>query len=145
LDHDPYHAKAKLKEPCVCQECGAVYRRGRWMWGEAEAGAQGVLCPACQRVRDRVPAAFLSVSGDFFSSHRDLIVRLIHNIEQRERKQHPMKRIMGSEEQAGGLSFTFTDAHLARGVGKALHDAYQGKLDYTYTKEDVMLRVSWSR
>jgi NMD protein affecting ribosome stability and mRNA decay len=144
LDHDPYHAKTKLKQPSVCHECGAVYHQGRWVWGEAPADAHAVLCPACQRVRDRVPAAFLSIRGDFFTAHRDEILRLIHNIEQRERADHPMKRIMGSEAQTDGLDFTFTDAHLARAVGEALHAAYQGELDYAYTKEDIMLRVSWS-
>jgi hypothetical protein len=52
---------------------------------------------------------------------------------------------MGSEEQPDGLLFTFTDAHLARGIGEALHHAYQGELEYAYAKEDIMLRVTWSR
>jgi NMD protein affecting ribosome stability and mRNA decay len=145
LDHDPYHAKLKLKEPCVCHACGAVYHRGHWAWGDRPEGAHEILCPACQRIRDRVPAAFLSVGGEFFAAHRDEITHLIHNTEKRERAEHPLKRIMGSEEQPDGLLFTFTDAHLARGIGEALHHAYQGELEYAYAKEDIMLRVTWSR
>ena len=145
LDHDPYHAKTKLKEPSVCHACGAVYHQGRWAWSDRPAGAHELLCPACQRIRDRIPAAFLRVSGEFFANHRDEITHLIHNTEQRERTQHPLKRIMGTEQQPDGLQFTFTDAHLARGIGEALHHAYQGELDYEYIKEDIMLRVRWSR
>jgi hypothetical protein len=104
-----------------------------------------VLCPACQRVKDRVPAAFLTIGGSFFAEHHDEIVNLIHNYEQRERAEHPLKRIMASESQDEGTVFTFTDAHLARGIGEALHSAYEGELDYQYTKEDIMLRVTWSR
>ena len=145
LDHDPYHSKLKIKEPNACPECGAVFLHGRWSWQEAPAGAHTKLCPACQRIKDRVPAAFLTLSGEYLPAHRDEIEHLIHNYEKRERSEHPLKRIMGSEESEEGLVFSFTDAHLARGIGEALQHAYDGELDYQYTKEDIMLRVSWSR
>lgn len=145
LEHDPYHSKLKIKEPSACRECGAVFHRGRWLWGEAPEGAHETLCPACQRIRDRVPAAFLTVSGDFYAQHHDEITHLIHNYAERERTQHPLKRLMTSERQDDSTVFSFTDAHLARGIGEALHSAYEGNLDYSYTKEDIMLRVTWSR
>ena len=72
-------------------------------------------------------------------------MNLIHNYEKREWVEHPLKRIMNSEDQDDGFVISFTDAHLARGIGDALHDAYQGEIDYQYTKEDIMLRVTWSR
>jgi hypothetical protein len=94
---------------------------------------------------DRVPAAFLTLRGEFLDSHKDEIINLIHNYESREKREHPLKRIMGREEQADGTVITFTDAHLARGIGEALHNAYEGEIDYQYTKEDIMLRVTWTR
>ena len=145
LDHDPYHSKLKIKEPNQCPECGAVFQHGRWAWSGAPSGAHGQLCPACQRIKDRVPAAFLTLSGEFLAEHRDEIEHLIRNYEERERAEHPLKRIIGSEEQEGKIVFTFTDAHLARGIGDALQHAYKGEVDYQYTKEDIMLRVTWSR
>jgi NMD protein affecting ribosome stability and mRNA decay len=145
LEHDPYHAKVKLKEPSVCRDCGAIYHRGRWSWDAAPEGAHEVLCPACQRVRDRVPAAFLSVGGPFFEEHREEILNLIDNNIERERAEHPLKRLMDRETRDGEVVFTFTDAHLARGIGEALHSACEGELDYEYAKEDIMLRVRWSR
>ena len=145
LDHDPYHSKLKIKEPNVCPECGATFQHGRWSWGDAAAGAHERPCPACQRIKDRVPAAFLTLRGEFLGEHKDEIMHLIHNYEARERKEHPLKRIMDTEEQDDGLMLTFTDAHLARGIGDALHHAYQGEIDYQYTKEDIMLRVTWTR
>jgi NMD protein affecting ribosome stability and mRNA decay len=145
LDHDPYHSKVKLKEPTRCPECGAVFARGRWSWGDAPADARAHSCPACQRIKDRVPAAFLSVRGDFFAAHRDEILHLIENYEQRERMEHPLKRIMDRESIDDGVMISFTDAHLARGIGKALHDAYEGDVEFQYAKEDIMLRVDWVR
>ena len=145
LDHDPYHSKVKLKEPTVCPECKAIYHHGRWAWGSAPANTHEELCPACRRLRDKVPAAFLTLRGDFLAEHKDEIMNLVHNYEQREKTEHPLKRIMDVEEADGGLVFTFTDAHLARGIGEALHHAYEGELDYQYSNEDIMLRVTWSR
>ncbi len=145
LEHDPYHAKRKPQGPAACPDCGAVYVRGRWTWKTAPSDARHHLCPACQRVKDRVPAAFLTLSGDFLTTHKAEIMNLIHNYEDRERKEHPLKRIMGSEEHEGALVLTFTDAHLARGIGEALEHAYQGEIDYQYTNEDIMLRVAWTR
>jgi hypothetical protein len=52
---------------------------------------------------------------------------------------------MGMEDQEEGVVITFTDAHLTRGAGEALHHAYQGELDFKYTDEDIMLRVNWTR
>lgn len=145
MDHDPYHSKQKIPEPSVCSECGAVFHKGRWSWDERPADAHEVLCPADQRIRDRVPAGFLTLGGDFLTQHKDEIMNLIRNKAEQEGKAHPLKRIMGMEEQEGKLVFTFTDAHLTRGIGEALHSAYEGELDYEYTKEDIMLRVTWQR
>ncbi|MGA8262660.1 MAG: BCAM0308 family protein [Arenicellales bacterium] len=145
MEHDPYHARVKLKEPTVCPDCGAVYSQGRWAWGEAPATAHKAPCPACQRISDQVPAALLSLSGDFFQAHKDEIVRLIENYETRERAEHPLKRIMSVREEDGALVVAFTDSHLARGTGEALHHAYQGELDHQYMKSDNLLRVAWRR
>jgi len=145
LDHDPYHAKLKLKEPTACPQCDAIYQEGRWRWGDTPADAHKTLCPACQRINDKVPAAFLTLSGDFLTQHKDEIMSLINNYAQHEKTEHPLKRLMDSEEQDGKLLITFTDPHLARGIGEALQKAYDGDLDYQYTKGEIMLRVSWSR
>lgn len=145
LEHDPYHLKRKIKSPAFCSECGAVFQDGRWSWGTAPSGAHKALCPACHRIEDKVPAAFLTLGGDFWADHKDEIMNLIRNYEEREKSEHPLKRIISVEKLEDALEIKFTDAHLARGIGEALHDAYKGELDYHYTDEDIMLRVMWSR
>ena len=35
--------------------------------------------------------------------------------------------------------------HLERSIGDALYHAYEGELDYEYTDEANILRVSWER
>jgi len=142
---DPYRAREKWPEPTNCPECGAIFHDGRWQWGEAAQEAEQHLCPACQRIRDQVPAGELTLSGAFFTDHRQEILNLIHNAETEARAEHPLERLMDIEEWEDRTVITFTDAHLVHGVGEALHHAYQGELDSQYTNEDDLLRVSWSR
>ena len=145
-EHDPYKARKSLPEPTVCTGCGATFREGRWTWIPAPADAHRALCPADQRIRDQYPAGYVTLRGDFLKQHRAEILGLARNIEEREKAQHPLNRIMQVED--GGDSeivVTTTNAHLARTLGEAIHSAYQGKLDFHYVEQDSLIRVLWER
>jgi NMD protein affecting ribosome stability and mRNA decay len=145
--HDPYKIRQKPSEPTVCPECGVVFANGRWQWAsDVPEEGERALCPACQRIRDRVPAGFLTLSGDFLAGHREEIFNLVHNKVESQKARHPMKRLMDIEDQDDGASvLTFTDVHLPRGVGEAIRDAYEGELDIHYTDEAGIVRVYWHR
>jgi NMD protein affecting ribosome stability and mRNA decay len=145
LVHDSYKSKKKLREPTRCPECGAVYHDGRWQWLPAPAGAHEEICPACHRIRDRFPAGYVTLKGEFFRSHRDDIVHLARNREQHEKAEHPLERIMAVDDVDDGVLITTTDTHLARDIGEAVHAAYKGELEYHYNKEENLLRVLWTR
>jgi NMD protein affecting ribosome stability and mRNA decay len=143
--HDAYKAKGKMAEPTVCPGCGAVFHEGRWQWLAKPAQAHEEMCPACHRIHDQFPAGYVSVSGPFFSEHREELLHLATNEEARAKAEHPLKRIMKIEEQDDGVQITTTDIHLARGIGEALHHAYQGELEYHYNEQENLLRVVWER
>jgi len=143
--HDAYKQQKKLPEPTRCPDCGAVFREGRWQWEVAPADANEALCPACHRIRDRYPAGYVTLKGEFFAAHREEILRIARNCETREKAEHPLERIMEVEDVEGGVQITTTDAHLARAIGEAVHDAYKGELEVKYSKEENLVRVYWSR
>lgn len=145
LVHDTYKSKTKLPEPASCPDCGSVYRNGRWTWEAAAPGSERVVCPACQRIRDRLPAGFVSLRGAFLAAHHDEVVKAVRHCEVAEKREHPLQRIMAVEGDGSGLTVTTTDPHLARRIGEALHKAYKGKLEYHYNKAENLLRVSWER
>jgi NMD protein affecting ribosome stability and mRNA decay len=143
--HDPYQAKHKLHEPTVCPQCGAVYHEGRWQWLARPAGAHEEACPACRRTDDDYPAGFVTIEGSFFKEHRRELLQLVRNEEARAKAEHPLKRIMKVDDRDDGILVTTTDIHLARGIGEALHHAYQGELEYHYNEQENLLRVVWAR
>ncbi|PIY05063.1 MAG: ATPase, partial [Gallionellales bacterium CG_4_10_14_3_um_filter_54_96] len=73
------------------------------------------------------------------------ILHLIQHLAEQEKSEHPLQRIMAIEKTAQGSLITTTDIHLARGIGEALHHAYQGELEFHYNPEQLLLRVNWVR
>lgn len=143
--HDTYKQRGKLKEPSVCSQCGAVFHKGRWTWGERPAKAHETLCPACHRINDKYPQGMLILSGPYLATNRTEILNLARNEEAREKKEHPLARIMGIEERPEGTVITTTDAHLPRRIGEALHRAYDGDFSFHYDEGEQFVRARWTR
>ena len=144
-DDDPYRTSAKPPEPTVCSDCKAVFSDGRWTWGEAPEDAYAQLCPACQRIRDRFPAGYVTIKGQFFEEHRDEILHLIENHGNREKELRPLQRNMAIDEKREGIEVTTTDSHLARGIAEALQSAYKGDLKLRYSRDENLVRATWKR
>jgi len=143
--HDAYRGRAKLPEPARCRDCGAVYRRGRWVWGSGGEAPRPVRCPACARIKDGMPAGYVRLSGAYPEAHRDAILRRLRRCEQAESRAHPLQRIMGVTREGADLVVTTTDMHLARRLGEALEKSFKGDAKYRYAREDNLLRVDWRR
>jgi len=144
-EHDTYKLQQKLTEPAVCQDCSAVFHVGRWQWAKRPEHAVEVICPACQRIRDRFPVGFVHLGGKYFAEHRDELTALLRHREEREKADHPLARIMAIEPEGEGVLVTTTDIHLARDLGEALHHACQGELEFHYNEAEKLLRVHWQR
>ena len=144
-DADPYRAATKPAGPAYCPTCKAVFTGGRWTWDRKPEDAYEHLCPACQRIRDKFPAGYVLIKGEFTKDHRDEIVALIASTESREKAEHPLQRIMAIEDVREGLQVTTTDSTLARGIGEALHEAYKGDLKLRYSRDENLLRATWKR
>jgi NMD protein affecting ribosome stability and mRNA decay len=143
--HDSYKSKGKLHEPSLCPQCGAVFHKGRWQWLPKPEQAHQEMCPACHRIHDQYPAGYVKLEGEFLVQHRAEILSLMHHVEEREKAEHPLQRIMNIVDKDGGVLITTTNIHLAHGMGEAVHHAYQGHLDSHYNPEENLLRVHWTR
>src|SRR3990172_249118 len=143
---DAYGIRGKLPDPTACPSCGATYRDGRWAWGAAPAAAPRARCPACGRIEADYPAGLVTISGEFAAAHAEEIRSLIRHVEEREKQEHALKRVMSIEDDPEGrVVVKTTDARLARGIGEALSHAYHGELDYRMSGAENVLRVEWKR
>jgi NMD protein affecting ribosome stability and mRNA decay len=144
-EQDPYKLRKRLHDPTVCPDCSAVYRDGRWSWGAGPADAPRALCAACHRIRDDYPGGTIDLRGAFVAAHRDDILNLARNVEERQKAEHPLQRIMAIADAEGGVRITVTDLNLARAIGDAIHKAHKGTVDYQYLHDESRVRVTWER
>jgi hypothetical protein len=142
---DPYQAKGKYHEPTVCSDCGAVYHAGRWQWSDAPAQAPASRCPACKRIREKMPAGTIVLEGEFVAAHHDEIVGLVRHEAERERLEHPMHRVIELAEQGPRINVATTDIHTPQRIGEALKRAYDGELTVKYAEAEYAVRAHWRR
>lgn len=142
---DPYHARGKYREPTVCSDCHAVFHDGHWAWGAEPPRAAHARCPACRRIREKMPAGTLVLEGPFVASHMAELVHLIRNEADRERHEHPLNRLMEVAEGPGRINVATTDIHLPQRLGEAVKRAYDGELTVKYGVDDYSARAHWRR
>ena len=149
---DPYLLDMKPDEVAICRECRSVFAGGRWQL-ESDAGRDikearkitEVLCPACQKIRDRIPGGVLTISGRFAVDHREEIVNLINHENSLAMKINPLERIMGIERSGNGMVVYTTNEKLAQKAGRALKKAYDGHVEYKWPEDRKLVRVNWRR
>jgi hypothetical protein len=144
--HDPYRSGVKLREATRCPQCGVRCKNGRWTWPKRQTSAlKSQLCPACRRSNDHYPAGELVLSGPVLDAHREEILSRARNIEESERSEHPLHRIMAIEQRGADTVITTTDIHLPHRIGHALKAAWGGQLKTHYDLEGYFTRVQWER
>ena len=142
---DPYLEAGKPAHDAVCPECRAVFRQGRWAWGDAPKHAAHEFCPACLRIRDRFPGGFVTLKGAFVEAHREELRQLVHAREEHEKAEHPLERLMAVKEMPNAIEISTTGTHLARTIASAVKSAYDGHLNTRYLSDENLVRVVWTR
>ncbi|KAA0085049.1 BCAM0308 family protein [Trinickia soli] len=145
LENDPYALRGKLPEPSACPTCGAVYEKGRWQWLSRPQDAKEVVCTACRRTAEHMPAGYVYIEGSFANDHRAEVLGLINHHAARAKTEHPMQRVMSIDTADDKTVVTTTDVHLARDLGSALQSAFQGTLDLKYSDDEHLVRAYWQR
>lgn len=143
--HDTYRMAGKWPEPTQCSRCGAVFTNGRWSWDDPAVRTNETVCPACRRIADNYPAGIIELRGEFFHQRREEILNLSRNIEEQEKGEHPMERIIAIKNEGDHTVITTTGIHIARRIGEAVSRSYKGKLSCRYNRSDKSIRVAWQR
>ncbi len=148
---DPYAMKEAPAGEAICPRCKAVFKDKRWFLDEElyeelseSPDIPKILCPGCRKAVDKYPMGYLYISGDFWKTHREDIMRLINNEYEKARGLNPLHQIINIYEEDGTTVIETTTDHLAQRFGRALHRAYKGNLEFRWSGEKLV-RVYWSR
>lgn len=148
---DPYLMRTKPGEVLQCRECRSVFAGGRWQLQEQaseeimHAKRQEWICPACQKIHDRQPGGVVRITGDFVKRHEQEIVNLINHENRGAMHLNPLERIMNIEHTDEGLTVYTTNEKLAQKIGRSVHKAYSGEVEYKWSEDTRLARVNWHR
>ena len=149
---DPYLLKEGSHDMAICKQCHAIYHNKRWYMDE-ELDAKKldlpstvlVTCPACQKIKDKFPGGIVTLTGEFLQKHKDEIINLIKNEEERARGFNPLERIIKILNDPKKIEVSTTNERLAQRIGKKVKKAFSGEVAYKWSQGTKLLRVTWSR
>lgn len=153
-ENDPYlPPKGKgLVGVAICKDCTSVYQNKKWfldakMYKEKKGlkRVNWVTCPACKKTKENVPNGVVKLKGDFLKQHKEEIMNLIQNEDERSKKYNPLKRIMKIQDKGSEVEVHTTSAKLAQRIGSILFKAYSGQVEYKKHENAKFMRVEWRR
>ena len=151
-DTDPYLAKKGLPGVALCQGCTGIYKNKHWSFDGEEfkrlcknKNVSSVICPACQKIKDGYPEGVVTLRGDFLKNHKNEILNLVRNEEERAKSNNSLGRIIDIEDSDDKIVITTTNEKIAQRIGREVRKAYQGELEYKWSHGNKMVRVEWAR
>jgi NMD protein affecting ribosome stability and mRNA decay len=149
---DPYRPDEHGETGTVCSRCGAVYVNQHWTLDEAQqmktqvaAPAHAVVCPACKKIAEGYLEGVVTLSGNYWLQHKEEILNLIRNEEHRAMGVNPLGRIIDIHQEGEALIVETTNEKLAQRIGRRLEKAHDGHIEYKWSGDDHLIRVSWER
>ncbi|MBP2674369.1 MAG: uncharacterized protein H6Q84_1209 [Deltaproteobacteria bacterium] len=148
---DPYLPRKGSPSAGVCPICHAISRKKRWYTDADESaalvrsGAPLRRCPACCKIADGFPSGVLILRGGFLKFHREELLKIARNEEQRARGINPLERIMEIRDGDRGVEVLTTDGKLAQRIGREIRKACRGTIAYKWAEDGDPVRVTWTR
>ncbi|HEU5360024.1 MAG TPA: BCAM0308 family protein [Candidatus Deferrimicrobiaceae bacterium] len=151
---DPYIPKKTAPSISVCPGCRAICRNKRWYLDEKEfalltrkkdGGIARRQCPACRKIADGFVGGVVTLRGGFAREHREEILNLIRNEEQRAMGFNPLARIVQLKEDESGFEVLTTVEKLAQRIGRVVQKTFSGMVEYKWSEDSKLLRVNWVR
>lgn len=105
--------------------------------------AESLLCPACRRIRDRLPAGTLTLRGPYCRTHRAELLAKVRDTVTEQSAVYPLRRLMAVVERPDAVEVLFTDGHLPVIVAEALRQSFAGELEFDPSEPTGVVNVSW--
>lgn len=149
---DPYAMTSAPSGEVVCPKCKSVFKDKRWFIDESLAeelleaeNVPKLLCPGCRKVQEKFAMGYLYLSGKFWETHKEDIMKLIQNEYEKARGLNPLHQIINIYDEEEATVIETTTDHLAERFGRAIYRAYKGDLEFKWSKGEKLVRVYWNR
>jgi NMD protein affecting ribosome stability and mRNA decay len=147
--HPSEAARGRLREPSVCERCGAIFARRVWRAGRKVSGsllarAHWTVCPACEQAGASVGFGRVLIRGPYARLHEEAIRRRIANVAARSAATQPERRLSAIERRGDVLEVVTTSQKLAHRIAHELRKAFRGRATYTWSDDGTLL-ATWER
>jgi len=144
----PIARKVRLREPSVCERCGAIYERKTWRANRRPAGAlldtaNWTVCPGCAQAAQDVYFGRVLISGRGAMQRREAIERRIANVTRLAAARQPERKLVSQEWEGENLEVLTTSQKLAHRIAKELVKTFGGKAVYKWSDDDGSLFAAW--
>jgi hypothetical protein len=138
---------AGLKEPAVCERCGAVYSRKTWRKDRRPgidilARATWTVCPACKQIAELEYFGKVRIAGAGALENLDAIRRRIANVERRAAVTQPERRLVSEDFDGQRFEILTTSQKLAHRIAHELVKAFGGTATYAWSSDGSLL-ATW--
>ena len=149
-ENDPYLSKLGAEGVGMCKECSAVYELKRWRLAteedlSKEGSFESVTCPACRKIKDNYVGGYVTLKGQFLKEHKEEFLNLIKNKEERAIRINPLERIIKIKDMGDLVEITTTTEKFAQMLGRVIHKAFSGEVEYKWSDDVKCARVTWER
>jgi hypothetical protein len=145
-----HYGKEPRQGPAFCTECHAVRKTRRWSYQTGPLaefpmeGATAMICPGCQALAEKHYEGEVRLSADWSPERWDMLLERIHNLAHYEVQKNPLSRIGDVEKRPGQLCLMTTTGFLALAIGRAIHNAFKGKLEIHPAAGEAVTRLHWT-
>lgn len=140
----------RLREPTVCERCGAVFRGKTWRAGQRSirtslVGAAWAVCPACRQVAEGEYFGRVVLQGPYPLEHESEIRRRIATVAARARYTQPERRVVSIDRTEDSIEILTTSQKLAHRIVRSIQKAYGGEAEFKWTEPHGELYAVWAR
>jgi len=140
---------ARIKQPAICERCGAIYADKTWRNDRRAAAAlldkaNWITCPACSQARGGVYFGRVLASGPGLAGRHDAIERRIANIARLASSRQPERKLESVEWSGPKLEVLTTSQKLAHRIARELAKTFGGKAVYRWSDDDGSLLATWN-
>jgi NMD protein affecting ribosome stability and mRNA decay len=135
--------QGRLREPSVCEQCGAVFSRRVWRKPATFSAAlltraRWTRCPACVQASREEYLGRVLLRGPYAAARVREITARIHNVVARAHETQPERRMVSIEGQESGLEVLTTSQKLAHRIAHELQKAFGGRTTYVWADDGVL-------